>query len=429
MLFDLIRWALANDRFRRGFVAPALRFEILQLALTPFRATRAERLLAEAGLRLSLRAFEGREAVIYTSLFTPPELLHALGVVPFGLEAAGAGVAALGLAPQALAAAERAWAPVDACSILRAGLGVAYLGLLPRPQAVVATSSLCDSTPKVMAAAARLYGAPFFLLDVPYEATPPALAYLAGQLEDLTGSLAAIAGRAPDPARLTEAVRLSNEARGHLDRLTAQRVACPGVLPPGDGQGFLYPINLLLGSPAGATVFRAFAEEAAGRAQRPLPHVRGPRVLLLHVLPYFRHHILDTLQAAGACVVFEEMSQVYWPEMDPSQPYLGLARRCIAHFDNGPLERRTEAVLELARRFAVDGALHFSPHGCRQSWGALQVLRDALAAAGMPLLELEGDCVDARGCPEGQQRTRLMAFVEALGQRTGEGNRATDERR
>ncbi len=419
MLFGLLRRALATDRFRTGLVAPVLELEILQVKLMPFRATRAQRLLAEAGLRLSLRAFQGRETVVYTSLFMPSELLHALGVVPFGLEAAGAGAASLGLAPQALAAAGEAWAPADACSILRAGLGAAHLGLLPRPQAVIATSSLCDSTPKALAAAARLYGAAFHMLDVPYAATPDGVAYLAGQLEEVAHRLEAIAGRRLEPEQLAEALRLSNEARGHLEGMNAVRRTRPGILPAGEAQALLYPVNLLLGSPAGVAVFEAFREELASNVRRlPSTH-EGPRVLLLHVLPYYRHHIIAALEEAGACVVFEEMNQVYWPELDPARPYESLARRCIAHFDNGPTERRVESALRLARDYRIDGAVHFSQHGCRQSWGALQVLRDALARAGIPLLDLEGDCVDARESREGQQRTRLAAFIEALQGRRG----------
>ncbi len=75
--------------------------------------------------------------------------------------------------------------------------------------------------------------------------------------------------------------------------------------------------------------------------------------------------------------------------------------------------------------FAGDGLLRALPWGANFAlWmgGLLLALatlaawrREALAGAGVPLLELEVDCVDARNQGEGQQRTRLQAFAETLG--------------
>jgi len=50
--------------------------------------------------------------------------------------------------------------------------------------------------------------------------------------------------------------------------------------------------------------------------------------------------------------------------------------------------------------------VHFSHWGCRQSTDALRVVAEALQAEGVPLLVLDGDCVDARSYSDGQYRTR-----------------------
>jgi len=409
---DALRGALlANPRL--GLVAPALQVELLRLRLDRSYAWRSQRLLQETAVRLGLRAYRGREPVVFTSIMVPPELLYALGLVPFGVEVAGAVTSMLGLASQCLAAAERAWAPADSCSVLRAALGGAELGLLPRPLAAVCTSCPCDSTAKVYAHVARQAGpAPLLLLDVPYEQSPDAVAYLAEQLAAATATLAELAGRKLEPARLAEAVRLSNEARRHVLAVMAQRRARPGLLASSDALGFVYPWSLFLGSPAGVAVFRSYAEELAEAPARPAPE--GPRLMWLHFMPFYAHELVAALEGAGAAVVCEEMTQLYWDEADPAQPFVGLARRCISHFLNVPTEERIERLLAVARDYQVDGAVHFSHHGCRQSQGALRVMRDGLAAAGVPLMEVEGDLIDPRGRGEGQHRTRLEAFVETL---------------
>ncbi len=409
--FDVLETALTRTPLR-GMVAPALQLALLSLRFDRSHRWNSQRLLIASGLRLSLRAFRGREPVAFTSLLAPPELFHALGMVPFGLEPAGAGAALLQVA--ALSAAERAWAPADGCTVLRSALGVARLELLPKPMAVVCTSCLCDSTPKVGASIARLEGVPFHLLDVPYEESPEAVAYLAGQMERLVLELAEAGGLRFQPERLAEAIGQSNRARRHLLALNELRAAHPGLLDAVTAQDFVYALSLLLGSPEGAALFQSYHKELASAARLPRALPQGPRLLWLHLLPYYRHGFLEVAEKAGAAIVFEELSDVFWGEMDPLRPWEGLALRCLRHPWNGPLERRLERVRGLIRRHRVGGAVHFSHHGCRQSWGAVRALRDALVEEGVPFLELEGDLVDPRERADGQHRTRLEAFIETL---------------
>jgi benzoyl-CoA reductase/2-hydroxyglutaryl-CoA dehydratase subunit BcrC/BadD/HgdB len=71
-------------------------------------------------------------------------------------------------------------------------------------------------------------------------------------------------------------------------------------------------------------------------------------------------------------------------------------------------------MIRLAREYRVDGAVHFSHRGCRQSSGCARQVRDELAAAGIRTLVLDGECLDEREHNEGQVRTRLEAFLESL---------------
>ena len=65
-------------------------------------------------------------------------------------------------------------------------------------------------------------------------------------------------------------------------------------------------------------------------------------------------------------------------------------------------------------RYDCAGAVQFSHWGCRQTSGALRVVRDRLRREGIPLLVLDGDCVDPVNLQLGPLRTRVEAFVEML---------------
>jgi benzoyl-CoA reductase/2-hydroxyglutaryl-CoA dehydratase subunit BcrC/BadD/HgdB len=70
--------------------------------------------------------------------------------------------------------------------------------------------------------------------------------------------------------------------------------------------------------------------------------------------------------------------------------------------------------LQHIARYQCRGAIHFSHWGCRQSSGALHIVRTRLRKEGVPLLVLDGDCVDPANLQMGPLRTRVEAFIEML---------------
>jgi benzoyl-CoA reductase/2-hydroxyglutaryl-CoA dehydratase subunit BcrC/BadD/HgdB len=81
---------------------------------------------------------------------------------------------------------------------------------------------------------------------------------------------------------------------------------------------------------------------------------------------------------------------------------------------NGPIARRLQGILDGVARYGCDGVIHHSHWGCRQSAGAVRVIRDRLRREGIPLLDLDGDCLDPTNVQPGPLRTRMEAFIETL---------------
>ena len=71
----------------------------------------------------------------------------------------------------------------------------------------------------------------------------------------------------------------------------------------------------------------------------------------------------------------------------------------------------------MAEDYKIDGAINPCHWGCRQGTGARGMISDGLKTVGVPVMNLEVDCVDARNFAEGQLRTRLEAFMEMLANR------------
>ena len=126
----------------------------------------------------------------------------------------------------------------------------------------------------------------------------------------------------------------------------------------------------------------------------------------------------------AAILVCLQLAAVTARIIDPDHPFTGMARRMLSIPLTGMVDQRISNLVRLAREYEVDGAINPCHWGCRQGSGARGLVEDALGEVGVPVLNLEVDCVDTRNFAEGQLRTRLEAFVEMIGEgRVGEGSR------
>lgn len=80
-------------------------------------------------------------------------------------------------------------------------------------------------------------------------------------------------------------------------------------------------------------------------------------------------------------------------------------------------ERRISNLKRLATEYRIDGAINPCQWGCRQGTGIRGLVERGLGEIGVPVANLEVDCIDPRHFSEGQLRTRLEAFVEMLAER------------
>ncbi len=372
----------------------------------------ADRVSLAYFIRITRDAYLRRAPVVWSNLLVPSELIIGTGCIPFYPEMAAAVVASAGLAPRFIDRAAEEGFSADACSYHRCVMGCAVDGFLPEPDFLLTVNYPCDSAPLSFSYASDLYGAPHQVLDVPLPGSgSPEL--LAGQMEEAAARLTSLSGLGPARAArgLAEAITLSNRALEYLLRVEELRKRDDCTLDGKDAMGGVSVLAGSLGSKEGAEYYRLLARELERRGCAGKDAIR---IMWMHLKPWYKQGIFDTLERHGVRLVCEEYTHATWGSMDPREPFPSLAAKVSSHFLVGPAERRASHLARLAREYRVDGAIHYNHWGCRQSCGSAMLVKRALKEAGVPVLTIEGDCVDQREYQEGQLSTRLEAFLESL---------------
>jgi len=365
--------------------------------------------------------YNGGKPVGYGSLFLPFELFHATGISPFLPEVMGGFTAGLGIADQTLKKASSNWYSQDLCTFHRSASGAVEMDLFPEPSFIICTNLACDAAQKSFYHYALTYGIEksYFLLDVPYENSPRSLQHLAGQLKRLAESIAGAAGKKIDMESFARVIELSNEFRKWALKINNIRKKLLDYPPDFSGLSFILPFHGLIGTEEVIKLYKNVYQELDGllNRQEEAPDINknsSKRILWMHLKPYYKNEIFETIESGNCKVVFEEINNVYWPRLDPEKPFESLALKMLSHPLTGKASNRIAALGRMADDYNIDGAILFTHWGCRQSNGSTRIIKDYFKERGIPVLVLDGDCVDKSNSAAGQIKTRLQGYMEIL---------------
>ena len=367
--------------------------------------------------RLGSRLYSGKNTVAWCGVAVPFDLLNAMGITSCFVEFVGAVLAGTGMADPFLEEAEQAGFVGDTCGYHRSVIGAARKKIMPQPDFLIATTCPCSGGVAVMENLAHLFNKELFVLNVPQENSEQSVAYLADQIKDMVEFVARQTGEPLDTDKLIKAIEYTNRTRKIMDDVyqLAQKVPSPT-----DGRllaNFGLVMPLFLGTAEAVEIAQAFKDEFMLRIDNGIPGVPDEKLRLLWIQNrvQFNNPLVEMLEKEHqANIVSDELNDIYWDAIDPDDPYTGLARRAIAIPLNGHIHGRIKHLQKLARAYKLDGAINPCHWGCRQGTGARGLISDGLKEIGVPVLNLEVDCVDKRNFAEGQMRTRIEAFVEML---------------
>lgn len=357
--------------------------------------------------------------LVWRNLFFPTEILNAMDCRIRTLETYAALFGRKAdKVKEALGRAAQKGFDGQTCSFLRMLEGME----LEKPDYVVSTMQPCQQAERVFADLVRELDIPdrLYSLQTPINGhSRNAVEMMADGLAESVSLMEKAFGRKLDPARLEEACRLSNEAAALAKKCAHLRFTSPPLVRGSEAIYNAVVFSQLWGTQDLVDIQQAYYEELLAKkewAEKRYALGDTHRLLWLHLPPFYDSKHLDFVEkTCNAPIVFEETNFVAWEPLDPKDPYRSLAKKLLQSGFLDP-SLRVEYVKKAIPAGQFNGVILYT-HGfgrCSLADRAFsKQLRETLDAVGVPLLTLEGDCMDASIDPCSTV-TKIASFVEAL---------------
>ncbi len=356
--------------------------------------------------------------LVWRNLFFPSELLNAMGVKMLTLET----YAALHARNRKKVkksldnAAYKGFAS-ETCSFLRVLEGID----LPKPAFGVSTSQPCQMGERVFGDLVRNYGIEenFYSLQTPLRRDDKAIDQLASGIEHSVDLLEKAVGKKMDMGRLVEACNYSNQARDFSIKCNDLRLNNAPLIRGSLGVYFAVIFSQLWGKKELVEIQEQFYNDLLERKDKIDGKVSiedTHRLLWLHLPPFYSSKLLDHIEiTCNAPIVFEEVNYIGWEPLDLNNPYKSLAKKLLNQGFLDP-KLRVQEIINTAKRGKLNGCVLYNHMFGRCSMSDasfMKHLREELTKAGIPLLVLDGDCMDSTIDPCSTY-TKVNAYVEAL---------------
>ena len=394
---------------------------------------------------LRRRVFDERQPYALLQADVPFELFDLLDIPTVSNQWWASIIAAKRQAPQFLDAMEADGFPGDLCRYCSVGYastryrhaGEPPWGGLPTPRILCARLT-CDCVGRVFELWADAFGAELFEIDHPGAGDlpprwwelgrhrwrelvePHRLEFMVSTLESLVERLEAISGRAFDRDVLRDRLALVNQQEEVFDEvrhLIATAPECPVRMT--EQVTNVMATQWVRGSDWALAHARAFRDEVAQRVDAGVSACPGERARLMWVGAGLWHDtgFYTAFESTHGAVFVWSMYLAFGPDgyirYGLDDPMAALASRTASfneYLHNPPWA--PEWIVHQAREHRIDGALVLRPRSMKPAGAGRLFIERALEEAGIPVLPIEGDVVDARGWDGDAARARVRAFLE-----------------
>ncbi len=373
-----------------------------------------------------------KRPVAWVASTFPVETLQAMDIVPVWPENYASVCAARQVSVELCERAEREGFSRDLCSYSRCVLG-SILGYekelpeggIPKPDFLVTTTCACDTHLKWFQVASRLYKAPLFLLDVPYNIgggdsdhlDEAHMEYYGSQLEELFAFLEKQTGTRFDMDKLRETLAISNWTSKLWMEIQDYRKNVPSPMDARDAFSAVFFMLCMPGSQVAIDFYTQLRDEVRQRAKDGIGVIENEKFRLVwdNLPPWFGLKIFEYLNSLGAVVVAEVFSHTWSGSLDTSRPFESLARKYLPNMANSNIKRRMDIIVNLVKDFHVNGVVLPTNWGCRMMSIGETIIRDTVyKKLGVQSLILEMDSSDWRVAGDAQIKERLATFIETL---------------
>jgi bcr-type benzoyl-CoA reductase subunit B len=358
----------------------------------------------------------------------PVEFLIAADIIPIYPENHGAMLGASRMSVELCEVAEGLGYSRDLCSYARGDIGSALTkkspipGGLPKPDFLLACNNICGTVMKWYQSLSRIFHAPLFFLDTPFihhKVVPESLLYVRRQFEEFIPFLESMTGKKFDHDRLLEVIKYSGQSAILWKEALDQCAHRPSPMSCFDAFINMAPIVTLRGTKEVVDFYRDMKAELQERIAQGISAVPEEKFRLLwdNIPIWYKMRELSELFASyGACLVADTYTNAWVFEgIETQDPLEGLSRAYTHVYLNISIDLMVDRILDLIKRFSVDGLIIHSNRSCKPySLGQYDIRRIILEKTGIPSLVLEADMTDARVYSDAQIKTRVEAFMETL---------------
>jgi len=400
------------------------------------------------GAELRESVVEKGEPFAVAQADTPHEIFHAMDIPLVSNQWWSAYISAKRLSGRYFETLDALGYPSNRCSYCSLGLActlandpaTAPWGGLPKPTVLVARLT-CDCVQQVFAQWATALGTDFFPMEAPaweYKAPdwfqrsttdwqtvygPERIALMVAEMRDLIALLERKTGRRFDEARFVHLMERINEQERYLGEaaeLVATARPCP-VSIADQMPNTMIP-QWHRGSDWAVAHAKRFRDEVAERVQRGIGVASNERLRLMWIGAGLWHDtrfyqsLEERLGAVFVWSMYLPFAQAQYIRELQGQPFEALASRICAMNEvlHLPPWMNSWMVSE-ARRFGIDAAVMLVPPESRLSQSGTKLTALALREAGVPVLVLDADMVNAKDWSHDRMVALMEDFLRAEG--------------
>ncbi len=377
---------------------------------------KAYKKLNEIALKSILTALKHPENTAWVNIFTPVEILQCFDIDVLSLECMSCFMSGFQIEDYVNEVAENKGVAETLCSYHKGFIGTVDAGLLPSPKFAFTTSTCCDGNVNTVRLLANDLNLDSYILDVPYEYTKENEEYLVKQLKNMIKMIEEKTNKKFDIERLKTVLDRENKSKELYREFIkyAKTKYYPSSLTL--HMYMLFASHVAIGSEEIYEFYKLLAEDI-----KSYPDSTGINIFWVHLLPFYQETMKEYFNFNPKYQIQSYDTNFDYEEpLDIEHPLEALAKKLILNIYNGPYDRKIEAVKKAVKDLDSDAVIHFCHWGCKQSAGGAMELKKAVREMDIPMLILDGDCMDRRNCHDGQLKTRLEAFFEILNNTKGD---------
>ena len=351
----------------------------------------------------------------FVTIFSPTELLHAMGIRPFLIEGFSSFLSGTQCEDAFIDYAEKSGISDTLCSYHKAFIGAVEANVVPKPRFAITSSMICDGNLNTCRYVSNKYDIPYYFIDIPYEYSSDTEYYVVDQLHQAVQFMEDVMNKKFDDEKFKEVIKIENESKKYMRKFYEELKYkyFPNTLTLEMYK--LFTSHLGLGTKETMNFYKMQCEDI-----EKYHDYKGQRILWSHIMPFYSDVLKNYLNLNKNCQLLAcDYNLDNLDDMDYNHPYEAVAKKLLQNKLNGPFEHKIQNIIKMTEEFKADGVINLCSFGCKECSGGTMLLKKALKQKNIPYLSIDGDGVDRRNAHEGQINTRMEAFMEILESKSG----------